>query len=106
MQDDRQFQFGSQIELGFQRALLRRLRAFVPVVVEADFADGHDLWLKGKGAQLVEVGGIEVAAAIGMYANGGVNAIEFICQRERLPAAVPVYGGNDDLRDAGQFGAL
>ena len=47
-------------------------RVVVPVV-ESDFADGDELWVRSELAEVIEVRGGEQARFVGMDSDGGVN---------------------------------
>ena len=101
MDHDRQIQPGSQFELGLKRGLLLVVRHALPVVVQTDLADGHDLWMLRQFAKLGQCVLVEAGCVVGMHPDLRVHAGVTFGQFNGPPAAVQVSRRIDNHRHTG-----
>jgi hypothetical protein len=73
MDHDRLAAFGGDFQLLFENRSLDLARRKIVVVIEADFADGEDSWMRGQGAQFGEGPGGGLGGVVRMDSDGGVD---------------------------------
>ena len=99
MHDDRQIQLECKLQLRAEHPLLLCLCGCVPVIVQPDLADGADLRLRRQRADVRKAAVRPAAGLLRMPADGGIDKIVRLCQRDgalRRDAAVAgVYHERD-----------
>lgn len=73
--DGREAEFAGEFQLPLKGGVLCGAGREFVVVVEADFADRHDVWVGGELAQFIQGIRIHLGCVIGMKSDGGVDPV-------------------------------
>ena len=95
----RQIPLPREGKLGMKKPLLRLLMAVVPVVVQADLADGAALWVGQQGRDLLQALVVEGVKLFRMDAGGKEDPVLPLGKRSRLSAALRVTAGIQHTAD-------
>ena len=90
--DDRQFKLASQIKLLLKDSALNTLWPFVPIIIQPDLTDGDDPLMRRPFPQPRAV---KIVSAVGMNANGGIDARPRFSQLNDRPTAFQVSRRDD-----------
>ena len=97
-----QLQLGRQLQLHGQCPLLDCFRRPVPVIVEADFANGHHLLMPRQIAQGTNPAILPFGRGVGMNAHGRINRVILLGQGHHRRTILNVGGRNHNLRHSGR----
>ena len=100
MHDDRQIQLERKLQLRAEHPLLLCLCGGVPVIVQPDLADGADLRLRRQRADVRKAAVRPAVGLLRMPADGGIDKIVRLCQRNGTLRRDAAVAGVDHERDA------
>ena len=99
MHDDRQIQLERKLQLRAEHPFLLCLCGCVPVIIQPDLADGADLRLRCQRADMCEAAVRPAVGLLRMPADGGIDKIMRLCQRNGALRRDAAVAGVDHERD-------
>ena len=100
MDDHRQLQLDGEPNLLAERALLHVVRHVLPVVIEADLANGYDLRMRGKFAECVDRPFVERVGVARVDTHRGVDFGVSLGKLDDATTRIHGDAGIDDESDA------